>query len=139
MTMSDSASAYETRAAIEAQVELARRARSVAKHGLAAYWPIGIYLGLATAIMAGVSINAVSNARRPTDPATTAALQREARRAVLSAAPLGGTEGISHASPVIDPEEAQGRLCVTAESCIDIPAAPLRSKREATAQLPTAP
>jgi hypothetical protein len=137
--MSNSASQYETRAAIETQVELARRARSADKPGLTAFWPIGLYVGLATAVMAGVAISAISNARRPTDPATTAGLQREAKRAALRAEPLGGSAGISRASPTIDREEAQHRLCVTAESCVDVAPAPVRSNLDATAGLPAGP
>jgi hypothetical protein len=137
--MSDSSSEYETHAAIDAQVEVARQARSAAKPGLTAFWPMGLYLCIATAVMVGVAINAVSNARPPTDPATTAALQREAHRVAFKAPPLGGSEGISRASPTIDPEETQHRLCVTAESCVDVAPAPVRSNLDATAHLPTAP
>jgi hypothetical protein len=136
--MSDSSSEYETRAAIKSQVELARQARSSDRPSLTAFWPIGIYLSIVAAVVVGIAINGISSAHR-TDPATTAALQRDAQRAALNRAPLGGTEGISHASPAIDPEEVQRRLCVTAESCDDVAVAPVRSKLGATAQLPTAP
>jgi hypothetical protein len=136
--MSDSSSQYETRAAIESRVELARQARSSDRPSLTAFWPIGIYVCIGAAVVVGIAINGMSSANR-TDPATTAALQRDAQRAALSRAPLGGTEGISHASPAIDPEEVQRRLCVTAESCDDIAVAPVRSRLDATAQLPTAP
>jgi hypothetical protein len=137
--MSDSSSEYEARAAIDAQVDLARQARFTARPGFTAFWPIGLYLCIATAVMIGVAINAVSNARRLPDPATIAALQREAHRVALKAEPLGGSEGISRPSPIVDAEEAQHRLCVTAESCIDVAPAPVRSNLDATAQLPTAP
>ena len=133
-TMSDLSSEYETRAAIEAQMELAQQARSSDRPNLTAFWPIGIYLCIATVVMVG-TINGTSNANRTVVPAATAALQR----AALDGAPLGGTAGISHASPTIDAEEAQHRLCITAESCVDVPVAPARSKQDATAHLPTAP
>ena len=129
--MSDSSSQYETRAAIEAQVELARQARSTDRPSLAAFWPTGVYLCIATVVMVAIAINGMSHARRPTDPATTATLQGEAQHAAL-----GGNAGISRASPAIDLEEAQHRLCVTAESCFDAAPVPVRSNLDATAQLP---
>jgi hypothetical protein len=141
--MSDASTMYETREAIEAHIAQAQRMRSHDRPMLAAFSPIGLYLGVAIAILLGVGVDAAMD--RPDqfiDHGTTATLSREMsipaqRSAAILAEPLGGTAGISHASAVLDFNEIQRRLCVTAESCHDVP--PPAKKIDAVAQLTITP
>ena len=103
---------------IEARMAEARRARG-AMLGWHALWPPGIVAGI------GVALLAIATVRAPAD--RTSHLSPPANRVDLLSV-----------SAVIELDEVQRRICVTAENCIDM-APPNRNAVVAAAQNPTAP
>ena len=124
--MCDSSSRYETRAATEARIEQAQHLHGKAWPNIAALSPIGLYLGIAAAIVLGAAINAAPD--RPsqlvdhgtTAPREVSVISGVQQNAVVPTEPLGGTAGILHASAVLDPDESPLWLCVTAENCHEV-------------------
>jgi hypothetical protein len=109
---------HPTYGVIEARMADARRARgaTLGWHGL---WPAGIAAGIGVALLAIVTV--------PTP----------ADRASHFSSPANGVD-LRSVSAVVDPEEGQRRICVTAEVCIDL-APPSRNAVVVAAQDPAVP
>jgi hypothetical protein len=73
--MSDAATMYETREAIEAQIAQARRMRG-SDRPLAAFSPMALYVAIAIAVAVGAAMNVTSGSAPDAKPSTVAQLAR---------------------------------------------------------------